>query len=163
MRLVYDVKEIKRTELAVGISAALSRLNVLTKASAMPVDCGLCTGVKHGTRPRGAAKSSVSLQRYQVRHARTASRLAGAKPRLPPFAHSRPRSDKALTVTAKEKRRLASRFELRRPPQRTTISDTAEFARDPRQRETVLAATAPEPRQANFLRHHRETNRRERT
>ena len=44
MRLVYDVKEIKRTELAVGISAALSRLNVLTKASAMPVDCGLAPG-----------------------------------------------------------------------------------------------------------------------
>src|SRR4029453_7271516 len=38
-----------------------SRLNVLTKASAMPFDSGLCTGVKHGTRPRAAAKSSVSL------------------------------------------------------------------------------------------------------
>jgi len=80
MRLVYDVKEIKRTELAVGISAALSRLNVLTKASAMPVDCGLCTGVKHGTRPRGAAKSSVSLA-YEVRHARTASRRARVRSR----------------------------------------------------------------------------------
>jgi hypothetical protein len=27
----------------------------------MPFDSGLCTGVKHGTRPRAAAKSSVSL------------------------------------------------------------------------------------------------------
>jgi hypothetical protein len=36
-------------------------LKVLTKASAMPFDCGLCTGVKHGSRPMAAAKSSVSL------------------------------------------------------------------------------------------------------
>src|SRR5262245_16052864 len=33
----------------------------VTKASAMPFDSGLRTGVKHGTRPRAAAKSSVSL------------------------------------------------------------------------------------------------------
>jgi hypothetical protein len=36
-------------------------LNVLTKVSAIPFDSWLRTGVKHGTRPRAAAKSSVSL------------------------------------------------------------------------------------------------------
>jgi hypothetical protein len=36
-------------------------LNVLTKASAMPFDSELCTGVKQGTSPKVVAKSSVSL------------------------------------------------------------------------------------------------------